>query len=270
MAKHFRNEAFFELKFWLQVLGDHGRFIHDSLAPSEEEYIKQAKYFIRTFDTLLEEARKSLNDQQLMQLLQRSNEEGNKLRELKLSIIKEHLVGDVKISLPPSFLNHMVNELDEFLRLLSYLVKGQVPPDVHPLHHDLIWLLDAAGHANAIHDDMDHVEYNIRHRSEQFTKEWEEFYLKAVEMAGYLRANVTHFPALSKMHKDIKLEMELFKAFLREVEEMELNKESLGVFEPLMADHMLREECYYLMKLADTTELAPPDDCDPTKPRLQD
>ncbi|MFA9556364.1 DUF2935 domain-containing protein [Evansella sp. AB-rgal1] len=269
MAKNFRDEALFELNFWLQVLGDHSRFIHDTLSPSEKDYVEHANYFIERFDQLLEGARKpSLNDQNLMSLLEKSEVEGKKLRELKLAILKDHLVGNVKIKLPPSFLNHMVNELDEALRLLSYFVKGKIPPDVHALHHDLIWLLDAAGHANAIHDDMDHVESKIRKKSYMFTKEWEAFYLKAVEMAGYLRANVTHFPALSKFHKDIELEMELFKTFLREIEEMELNKETLSVFEPLMADHMFREECYYLMKLAETTELSPPK-CDPTKPRTE-
>ena len=39
---------------------------------------------------------------------------------------------------------------------------------------------------------------------------------------------------------------------------------------PLMADHMVREECYYLLKLhevdPESVRLA---DCDPTKPRTE-
>lgn len=98
-----------------------------------------------------------------------------------------------------------------------------------------------------------------------FTKEWEDFYLKAVELAGYLRTNVYDFPALHRFHRDIQLEMAIFQSFLRELEEMELNKEVLGGLTPLMADHMAREECYYLQKLAETSNDIHPPACDPTK-----
>ncbi|QHN49727.1 DUF2935 domain-containing protein [Geobacillus stearothermophilus] len=38
---------------------------------------------------------------------------------------------------------------------------------------------------------------------------------------------------------------------------------------PLMADHMAREECYYLQKLAETTGEVKALAWDPTKPRTQ-
>nr|WP_081111448.1 DUF2935 domain-containing protein [Parageobacillus thermoglucosidasius] len=102
-----------------------------------------------------------------------------------------------------------------------------------------------------------------------FTKEWEDFYLKAVEMAEYLRTNVYDFPALHRFHRDIQLEMAIFQSFLRELEEMELNKEVLGGLTPLMADHMTQEECYYLQKLAETSNDIHPPACDPAKIRTE-
>ncbi|GAB6889346.1 DUF2935 domain-containing protein [Geobacillus stearothermophilus] len=42
-----------------------------------------------------------------------------------------------------------------------------------------------------------------------------------------------------------------------------------GMQSPLMADHMAREECYYLQKLAETTGEVKAPACDPTKPRTQ-
>jgi hypothetical protein len=36
-----------------------------------------------------------------------------------------------------------------------------------------------------------------------------------------------------------------------------------------MADHMFREECYYLMKLSESANLDTPN-CDPTKPRIKE
>ena len=128
--------------------------------------------------------------------------------------------------------------------------------------------MDAAGHAGAISSNLDQVEKRLKEKSDQYTKHFEDFYLKAVELAGYLRTNLSTFPALEKMNVDVNLEMTLFKHFLHELEELELSAQALGTFSPLMADHMSREECYYLMKLAESTHIKKPN-CDPTKPRLQ-
>ena len=49
--------AKFEHEFWLQILGDHSRFILDSLSPSETKDIEVAKRFKGAFDRLLGEAR---------------------------------------------------------------------------------------------------------------------------------------------------------------------------------------------------------------------
>lgn len=85
----------------------------------------------------------------------------------------------------------------------------------------MLWLMDAAGHAGAIADDLDAVEKRLKEKSREFVKHFEQFYIKSVELTGYLRANVESFPALRRMNKDVKLEIELFRTFLKEVEELE-------------------------------------------------
>ncbi len=264
----FQQQASNELQFWLQILGDHSRFIHDSLAPGQTDWIDTAAAFIERFDKLLDRSKQTLNETELLSLVSLSKTESEAIRELKLAIIKEQLVGNIKISLTPPFINHMVNEVEEAIRILSYLEKGESPPLVHPLHHDLLWLLDAAGHAGAIDATMDRVEKQLKKKSRKFVKEWEAFYLKAIEMVGFLRTNVSRFPALEKFHNDVYLEMTIFKTFLNELEEMGLKKENLGVLTPLMADHMAREECYYLMKLAESAGTPDPN-CNPAKERVQ-
>ncbi|KKI93402.1 hypothetical protein WQ54_03970 [Bacillus sp. SA1-12] len=263
--KTFEEAAVFEHQFWLQILGDHARFILNSLAVSEQDDIKKARQFQHIFDTLLKKARE-LTDLQSLTL--EAEEYARELRRFKLSLIKRHLVGKISIYLTPTFLNHMVNELEEYLLVLTYLKRKEKPPVFHELHHHLLWLLDASGHAGAISDTLDRTEKELKLKSELFAKQFEDFYLKAVELSGYLRANIDSFPALRKMNRDVKLEIELFRGFLAEVEEMELSNEMLSTFSPLMADHMLREECYYLMKVAEATSTKKPD-CDPTKPRLE-
>ncbi|MEH7125704.1 DUF2935 domain-containing protein [Bacillus sp. JJ1773] len=265
MAASYEKAAKFEHGFWLQVLGDHARFIHDSLAPSEKEFIHEANYFIQVFDQLL--GRVGVGN--LQDLTVEADEEAKKIRQFKLTILERHLVGKVKIHLGPTFMNHMVNEVDEYLLLLKYLKNGEAAPVFHELHHHLLWLLDAAGHAGAISDNMEHPEKKIKKLSDEFTKDFEAFYLKAVELTGFLRTNLTAFPALKKFNKDVSLEMKLFMNFLDEIEELRLSKEALGTFSALMADHMFREECYYLTKLAESTQSEKPD-CNPAKPRLKE
>lgn len=262
MNEGLEKMARFEHRFWLQILGDHSRFIHDSLAPTEMKNIEMAAGFIEIFDTLLDKA----ESEDILQLTIVAEEETIKFRTFKLSLLEKHLLSKIKIHLSPTFINHMLNELEEYLLLLKHFKSDQKPPVYHELHHHLVWLLDAAGHAGAISSNLDPVEKRLKEKSDQYTKHFEAFYLKAVEMVGYLRTNLSTFPALEKMNADVTLEMKLFRHFLHELEELELSAQALGTFSPLMADHMSREECYYLMKLAEATN-SEKTNCDPAKPR---
>ncbi|RYD05970.1 hypothetical protein N752_06915 [Desulforamulus aquiferis] len=192
---NFEQVALFEQRFWLQIMGDHVRFIFDTLAPSETEEIRKAQYFITTFDQLLHQARQPLGSQQIIALSQQAQQQTQELRVFKLDLIRQHLVGDIVIGLPPTFINHMVNELDEYLRVLGFLVAGQIPPIQHPVQLHLTWLLDAAGHASAIAGDVDMVEKKVMEDSLVFTEHFEQFYIKATEMAGYMRTGLKEFPA---------------------------------------------------------------------------
>lgn len=262
------QSAAFEHQFWLQVLGDHSMFIRDSLYPSKKQDIETANHFIHHFDQLLNQAR-SLNETNAISLAEAAEDAAEQLKEFKLSIIRRHLTSNFGIHLTPTFINHMVNELEEYQLVLRYLKKGEIPPIFHELHHHLLWLMDASGHAGAINDRMDGVEKRLKEKSHTFTKNFDQFYLKAVDLTGFLRANIETFPALKRFNSDVEIEMNLFRTFLHELEEMELSDQVLGTFSALMADHMAREECYYLIKLAGSANTETPN-CDPTKPRVKD
>lgn len=262
------NSALFEHRFWLQILGDHARFILDTLSSKEDEEIERAQCFIQVFDQLLQQSRKNLTDPDIYNLNQQANQYAQEIRTYKLHLIKQHLLGEVTISLPPTFLNHMVNEVEEYLQILGYLLKKEQPPKYPALHYHLVWLLDAAGHAAGITGDLDMVEKKLLSTSREFTNDFENFYIKAVEMAGYMRTHLSDFPALQRFNKEVEWEIILFKKFLHELEELELDAKVLSAFSPLMADHMAREECYYLLKLSEVSEVEKPE-CDPTKHRTE-
>lgn len=263
---NYERASAFEHRFWLQVLGDHGRFIRDSLSSLEREEVQKAMAFIHTFDHLLQQARASLSTEEWIQLAKEAYQASIQIRTFKLHLIQRHLTESIHLQLSPTFINHMVNEVEEYIRILHHLCRGEVPPLQNPLHHHLVWLLDAAGHAGAIEDNMDAVEKRLKKKSHHFTTHFEQFYIKAVELAGYMRTNLRNFPALDRFNSQVELEIAVFKRFLGEIEELRLTNQALGVLSPLMADHMAREECYYLIKLSQVSQVRDPG-CDPTSPR---
>lgn len=264
----YETSARFEHRFWLQVLGDHARFIRDALSPVEQEEIRRAEAFIDSLDRLLADARGELAGGELAALTRAANERARGIRSFKLHLLSRHLTGKIGLLLSPSFLNHMVNEVEEYLRVLEALLEGKPAPVYHPLHHHLVWLQDAYGHAASIAGDLDMAEKGLMKKAQKFTKHFTDFYVKAVELAGYLRTSLRDFPALRRFNSETELEMKLFQHFLAELLELRMTKEALGVFSPLMADHMFREECYYLIKLAQSSGTELPA-CDPTKPRAE-
>jgi hypothetical protein len=263
-----QEAAWFEHRFWLQILGDHSRFIHSSLSQKESQDIQTAQQYITAFDQLLEQARSESTNDQLTSLTNQALSLTKEFRRFKLYLLQKLLFGRLAIGLTPTFINHMVNELEEYLRILTELAAGRQVPQFQAIHHDLLWLPDAAGHAAAIAADLDAVEKRLIQKSKQFEVHFQQLYMKSIEMAGYLRTQLNDFPAYRRFHLDIDLEMKLFTAFLQEIERMELSAEVLDRIQPLMPDHMMREESYYLSKLASLGMVADPN-CQPDKPRME-
>jgi hypothetical protein len=213
----------------------------------------------------LEKACKSLSFQEIQEINAQAGEQVQALHGFKLHLLRRHLIEKIAISLPPTFFNHMLNELEEYKQVLNSLKAGKIPLYT-PVHEQLLWLSDAVGHAETIVATLDPTEKELQQKSKHFSKKFRNLYLKSIEMAGYLRTGLQEFPALSRLICLVELEMELFKAFLTELKVSRTNDEVLGTFSPLMADHMTREECYFLVKLSKVTNIKRPD-CDPTKPR---
>ncbi|WP_088072630.1 DUF2935 domain-containing protein [Gottfriedia luciferensis] len=246
----FVQTANYEHSFWLHVLRDHSQFILDALPSKQEEEIRIATSFFNSFNELLNSLNNGVN---INEITMSAEKNALALREFKLSLLTKHITdANFTIYLTPTFLNHMVNELEEYLLVLSYLKQNQAPPIFHELHHHLLWVLDAAGHAGAIADNLDATENMLKKKSHEFIKHFEHFYLKAVELTGYLRTKLNSFPALKRMNKDVKLEIQLFQIFLKEIEELDISSQMLSNFSALMADHMYREEMYFLKKLEES------------------
>jgi hypothetical protein len=267
LSNYVNETSLFEHRFWLQILGDHSRFILNALSPKESSEIQTAQQFILMFDTLLVKARQSIDPQEILSITTLAYEYTQELRQFKLYLLQRHLIGRIQIGLPPTFLNHMVNEAEEYLRILECLRTNRLPL-FDAIHHHLVWLLDASGHAGAIAADLDITEKDFFASSKHFEQRFTDFYNKAIELAGYMRTQLKDFPALARFNHNVELEMLLFQHFLTGIEELRLSDELLGRISPLMPDHMFREECYYLTKLSQVSQVKPPN-CDPGKERIE-
>ncbi|WP_082588337.1 DUF2935 domain-containing protein [Paenibacillus sp. Soil724D2] len=118
------EQTLFEHRFWLQILGDHARFIYNALAPVELKDIAIAHSYINQYDQLLGQAR--MNEvNNLAQINKQAYDLTANLREYKLNLLDRLLFGQIKIGLTPTFINHMLNELEEYFKILIVLLDGK-------------------------------------------------------------------------------------------------------------------------------------------------
>lgn len=262
------DAALSEHRFWLQIMGDHSRFIFFSLAPTESEYILTAQEFIILFDQLLEQSHKRLSAAALEELNRKAYEATYRLREFKIELLSMSLTSEIKTHLPPTFFNDMLNELEEYLFILNSLMNGQIPL-LHPIHYHMLWLMDAVGHSASIMSEIDFIEKDLTKSANQFEIQFKDLDTKSLTLNGYLRTGMSNFPSLERLNEQANTAINNFMEFLGAIRDQRMDGKILGTLMPLVADHMFREECYYLVKLSQASGNIRKPDCDPASPRLE-
>lgn len=253
----------FEHKFWLQILGDHLRFIKMTLVTKEVQLLQETERLIPVLDSLLEQARRNQNP------LAQINQAVAEVKNLKLTILQRHLVGAVDINLPPTFISHMLNELEDYQRILGeFQATGKVVPD-HIINTHFLWSVDAAGHAISIVQSLDPTEKKMMKKLKKVNKTFDALFSKVIEYEGYFRTGLTDFPAVHALNDEVMTELAVFMRILETIREERFSVKLLGTLNPLMADHMLREECRYLQKVAEAEGKSIQLPCDPTAPRME-
>lgn len=262
------DTALFEHQFWLQIMGDHSRFIFFSLVPTESEFLITSQEFVIKFDQLLELSHNQLTPTELTDLHRQAYDLTYRLREFKLQLLAMTLNSELKAHISSSFFNDMVNELDEYLYIINMMMKENIPV-FHPIHYHLLWLTNAVGHAAMISSELDFIERDMIDKSYQFETLFNDLNMKAIRMNGYLRTQLNSFPSLKRLNEQAGLAVSNFREFLETIRDQRMDGRILGTLFPLMADHMAREECYYLWKLSQVTQNIRRPDCIPTQPRVE-
>jgi hypothetical protein len=260
-----------EFGFWLQIMGDHARFIKNSLNPDQANLSMVAGNFIELFDRLLEKARQtsSYKDSLLQAYATEILQATLSLRDFKRELLADRLNNKAVTFLSPIFYNHMLNELEEFLSVLADIEAGRQKVE-NVLGQHLLWSSDAAAHAGTLGSDLDKVEYQLIETSRIFEASFDHFYIRAVELTGYFRSNPPSVdPVLEAYNVAMTKQMKEFMAFLKELKQGLTSQQILGRLVPLVPDHMYREECYYLSKIVGSESSLSMPDCDPGKPRVE-
>lgn len=224
----------YENLFWTQILGDHMMILMAALAPEEQKYIARANELKNEADEL----RESQTDD-----LETLEDFVERVRQFKHELLAKRLSNGVKLGLPPTFINHMINELEEYQKVLL-----QKPSDI--FGQNKLWLRDAAGHADALISDLDSEETEKRKLLKKIKKHFMQLESKSKEIKGYYRSSspvrlVQRLTAHSIKH---------IKEFVDQLEELsELMGQGvlLSRLSPLILDHMVREEAYYLYKMGE-------------------
>jgi hypothetical protein len=257
-----------EHQFWLQILGDHARFIYYALAPNETGEISRIEIFLNAFDELLNMSRRNLTASEISDLNVRAHKNASDFRSYQLQLLALTLSAKLKINLSSTFINHMLNEIDEYILIMNTFANGKVP-FFYPIHYHMLWLSDAVGHSAGVTAGMDETEKDFIDESSLYEKKFTDLYIKSLQLNGYMLTGLNIFPAIERFNKQAESTMICFKSFLENVRNMRLDGKLLGTISALMADHMAREECYYLMKLSLSVEDIEMPDCDPSKPRIE-
>lgn len=242
-----------EVYFWSGILRDHAEFMLTALSVREQSFIRTAQYFKDTFIVFGNEAKKLMEKKEQMEamgLVCRIEPVLLSFINFKRLILRKLLECCIEINLPPTFINHMINEAMEFERNLCMLKSGiQANPAAENIHLHEIWLPDAAGHAATIAADLDPVETELIKEADTFKKAFDNLSMKARELGLMLERACLADGSLQRLNEEAAAKMKEFMCFLEKIYILRKQCKALGIIKPLMADHMMREEKYYMANL---------------------
>jgi hypothetical protein len=241
-----KNEAVMELDFWLRIMGDHARLIKASLYHGNSNPVMVAENFREIYDRLLVKLK---SDQRELEFCNEILSAVISFREFKRELLGVSLRDNGVTSLSATVYHRMLNELEEFLKVISDL-QSDAPLYDNILASHLLWISDAAGHAAMLQSYFDEIEYRYRDEAKSFENAFDKMYLAGVAIAGFFRSDpLTAQPKLDAYTCGNAGLIGEFMEFLQEIQTQAEQNRLTGNISPLIPDHMLREERYYLQKI---------------------
>lgn len=242
-----------EMEFWTEIMRDHASFQYHNLSPDEKEEIEKAKYFFDSFTALNIQIQKLPDNAPSIEL---DSMVSKNIEELKHFIkFKEYLLArltqcDIKLGLTPSFLNHMINEAVEYLNILALArQRTAINKTLENIRLHTIWLRDASGHAAAIAADLDSTEAILIDTAGKFQRKFDNMSIKAFELFPMYNRTGLKNGVINHFNEVVEKEITSFINFLDSIKILRISCKILGVLQPIIPDHMIREENYYLYRI---------------------
>ncbi len=239
------------LSFWLEIMENHAEFILAGLSSKEKDIIENAKFFKESFLRLMKNA-ENLNEQNYGSIFNEAMELMKKFINFKRLIMKKLLECNIELSLPPTFINHMINEAMEFLRDSQIaLANEKIDPVLANIELHKIWLPDASGHAANIIATLDPTENELIKKAEEFVKNFDGLFIKAVELGQMLKRTNAQKSTLRYLNEQVEEKISEFIRYLSNIKELREKCKVLGAgtLMPIVPDHMIREEKYYISRI---------------------
>lgn len=233
-----------ENQFWFRIFRDHSQFMIETLVPRETNLIMQAQQYYQVFD----------------QLLQRANAGGEVDREaaqavmqfrcIQLNIADLQLAGGIPINLPPGAINEMLDEADEYLRILGVIPTPRPMNEAARLiHQHLLWLPNNAAHAALVRSQLDPGEAVLFKLNNHYFKLFHELHAKVMELKGLMRDEPKMVPSLVYTNREAACLTQEFLQSQENYRELRAGAQVLAISPPLLADHFVREADYYLQNI---------------------
>ena len=248
-----------DLLFWTDILSDHAMFQVNALSYKEAKFIAEAERFHYFFKNSNESIRHGQNID--MHVLESNT---SNFINFKKKIIVSLLNHSILINFSPSFINHMINEANEFLGLFHPLPQSEnvessfgaslESPLKPPSLYTKIWLADASGHASTMASFLDLSETFLIQQAEYFKFTFDNLVKKASEI------NMTGENLKTDINTDLLKEetigtLEEFIKFCEKTGEL-LDKKTImgiGTFSSAVTNHFIKEHRYFINKIMHKT-----------------
>lgn len=236
--------------FWSGIMRDHAEFHIINLSFREREFIQAAQYYKNSFISIQNEAAAIKAPSDVQSLVKRVLPLLATFISFKQIVLRKLLQCDIELGLTPTFINHMINEAMEFYREMCNIhTSKKMNPTAENILLHKIWLPDASGHAAAIMSDLDPAEALLIKEGEKFKKTFDNLFIKATELGQMLERACLKDGSLELLNEEAEKKISEFICYLEKIKILREKCKAMGAIKPLIPDHMIREEKYYLYNL---------------------
>lgn len=239
-----------DVLFWLGIMRDHAAFQISSLSYKEQVYVQKALGFMQSFENI---AQRISSDENLEVMIPNITNVLKEFLTFKRKILKELVSCRLEMGLPPSLINHQINEGMEFQYALlapdTYYKNFEKPMTF--IYFLKSWITDSSGHAATYGSFLDPSEGLLRNEAISFKNSFDLLAVKVGELEITVMQSGDGEGAVDLLVMEAAELMKNFILYLQKIFKLrsECKVMGIGTLTPLLPNHMIREHEYFLKKV---------------------